>query len=395
MWLSQERLLRLCSYRSLQSLPHELKNKVIQDNMNCATAYAFVRSIFGSDEEKSEAVRAQEKQVWEELGHFYFEKVVTNGFDFAHECSKNNSDLNTAMEVILQYAFDCCQRIHDDYTSSGFDVSGFEKLEALKDAFHAHVDTLGRSVRSFILADSSTLLHIQDLFDNVCRFVYEHENGKEYLQILEQQGDFKISKFVHMFRHNTPLSTQQDENDFPHYSELKRNIASQYPDELPPFISSVHHLIYMPEDSIYVSHFYLTGEWIDEVRIAYVDIQNNDNALRPYLHIIGKLVMKQLERDGMELEELEANAFLQFSDEERDAMSQEFREGIVTDNDAHFDLQYVGEQNAQYWADVLVGYKGDDRPTFYFTRQVMDDNFTTDFELSIREKNLLEWNELH
>ena len=71
----------------------------------------------------------------------------------------------------------------------------------------------------------------------------------------------------------------------------------------PEFILNAYDLLTRPEDSIYVSHLYLTGQWIDEVTVSSetlldsvtLGIEELEEEFINLLPVIGVLVMRYVD----------------------------------------------------------------------------------------------------
>ena len=387
-WLTRERLLQLKIYRSIENFSSEILEYVVEQNLNCKEAHAFLNTN-----------KTTNSDVWIKMSRYYFGRDISNSYDFAQECSKNNPNLNYAMSEIIKFIFDTCLSISSIFYPyrDKFDYSlTFEYLNDLKSAFQNHLAE-NKSARSFLLGEREPL--IQELIYRVCDFLEERYGyGYEFIIIMERQDVYMYSKFLNMFRRNTNLTTEQDENDFPYYVNLKQNIMTQYPDAAEiPFIKNVLDLLEASEDSIYISHFYLKDEWVDEVSItSEMFKRGGPNVPIPYLHIIGKLFIEYMDRNNIDDSIWASDQFTSLSDYEKESLKVSFRNGHVDHDTAKFSLSYVVEIEIQMWATILEGNGEDDLPTFYFREKVRDENnMITVFDISIRKSNLLKWFNSH
>ena len=400
---------KLC-YRSLimEALPTEIADKILAQKMNCTQAHGFLSQYFLKKDKTEEDIN-REEEVWTRVGEIHFpNEGVSSSSTFADLCSKRNPLLSDALDGIIQTIFECVDFIYNDYNDEetlereDVDMSIFEDFETLKINYGIYTEIKGYSPRRFI-ADYQDSLH--QLVTDVCYFTQEHEDYHETIAVSEQTGNYKISKFIEMFRHNSNLFVGSEEPLFESNEtepeKLKRKIWSQYT-EIPEFVTDVYDLLRKPEDSIYVSHLYLTGQWIDEVTLSSETLINsvslrldeNDQEFIDILPFIGKLVMTYV--DGSDLNDSEwlNETTLEMEQDELLSLKQHFREGTFeTTIDGieipYFTTNYLEGFSAQEWADILVEGRA---PPWCFDEQTLTgDNATESFVLSIRYKFLTDW----
>ena len=183
--------------------------------------------------------------------------------------------------------------------------------------------------------------------------------------------------------------------------KLKRKIWSQY-DEIPEFVEDAYHLLTKSQDSIYISHLYLTGHWIDEVTLSSqtlsdsmtLEIEQLEQEFIGLLPIIGVLVSRYVDNASLPDNNWLSDETLEMDADELLALKQHFREGTVETNmdgteTPYFMTSYLNGFSVQEWADILVE---DNSPLWCFDEQTLTgDNVTESFTLSIRYKNLEDW----
>jgi hypothetical protein len=386
----------------METLPAELSDAIIGQHLNCTQAHAFLSQYFlRKKSTKTEEDILKEEEVWTRVGEIHFpEQGVSSSSTFADLCSKRNQTLSKALDEILKTVFDCIDFIYNEYKDETLDMGVFEEFETLQSNYEIYTYIKKYSSRRFIVDYQDSLYK---LVSDVCYFAQEHEDSYEMIAISEQSGNYKIGKFVEMFRHNSNLfvPTQEPsfESDETEPEKLKRKIWYQYP-EIPDFITDVYDLLQKPEDSIYISHLYLTGQWIDEVTLSSETLRDstvaemfNEEFIK-ILPVLGKLVMKYVERNNLEDNEWLNDYTLGMEQNERLSLKQRFREGIVTTHAngrkiPDFSTNYLIRFSAQQWADILVS---EDGPHWCFDEQTLtDNNVIESFLLSIRYKSLQEW----
>lgn len=398
-------------YRSLimKTLPSELSDEIIGKNLNCIQAHAFLSQYF-MGKNKTEEDKSEEEEVWTRVGKIHFsEEGVSSSSMFADLCSKRNLTLSDALDQILRTVFDCINFIYNDYNDEetlereDVDMSVFENFETLRMNYDTYTRIMNFSPRRFIVDYQEEL---NKLVSDVCYFAQEHEDYHETITVSEQTGNYKIGKFVEMFRRNSNLFVPSQELLFESNEsepeKLKRKIWSQYT-EIPEFVTDVYDLLRKPEDSIYVSHLYLTGRWIDEVTLSSETLidsvslrleELNDEEFVDILPVLGKLVMKYVDGNDLEDDEWLNNTTLEMEQYELLSLKEHFREGATTKNlngleIPYFVTNYLIGFSAQEWVDILVE---EDGPPWCFDEQTLtDDNTTESFLLSIRYKFLQEW----
>ncbi len=401
-------------YRSLimKTLPPELSDIILGQKLNCTQAHAFLSQYFGTRRDKTEEEIMQEEEVWRRIGEIHFpDQGVSSSVTFADLCSKQNPLLSDALDELLQTIFDCVEYIYIHYSNRDeerrnegeeeIDMSAFEDFETLKSNYEVYTRIRGFSPRRFIV-DYQDQLYFLCL--DVSNLAYEYEDSYEMIALAEQEDNWKIGKFVEMFRHNSNLFVPNEEPDFdPNEYEpekLKRKIWSQY-DEIPEFVEDAYDLLRKSEDSIYISHLYLTGYWIDEVTLSSqtlldsvtLGIEQLEQEFVDLLPVIGVLVMRYVDNTPLPDNNWLSEETLEMEEDELLSLKQNFREGTVQIIDGtetpYFMTSYLSGFSAQEWAEILV--EGN-TPSWCFDEQTLtDDNATESFTLSIRYKNLEDW----
>lgn len=395
-------------YRSLfmQTLPPEISDIVLGQKLNCTQAHSFLYQYFGSKREKTEEETMQEEKVWRRVGEIHFPgQGVSSSTAFADLCSKKNPLLSNAIDELLQTIFDCVEYIYIHYSNRDeeIDMRAFEDFATLKGNYDFYTKIRGFSPRRFIV-------DYQDQLYFLCRHVsnlaYEYEDSYEMIALSEQEDNWKIGKFVEMFRQNSNLFVLNEEPDFElnedEPEKLKRKIWSQY-NEIPEFVRDAYDLLRKSEDSIYISHLYLTGQWIDEVTVSSQTLlesvtlgteQLEENFI-DLLPIIGVLVMRYVDTNSLSDNNWLSEETLEMEEDELLTLKQHFREGTVELNmdgteTPYFMTSYLsGDFSAQEWADILV--EGNSPPWCFDEQTLTDDNSTESFTFSIRYKNLENW----
>ena len=396
---------KLC-YRSLimETLPSELSDAIIGRHLNCTQAHAFLTQYF-LKKNKTEEDILKEEEVWARVGEIHFpEEGVSSSSIFADLCSKRNPLLSDALDGIIQTIFECVEFIYNDYNDEetlereDVDMSIFEDFETLKINYGIYTEIKGYSPRRFI-ADYQDPLN--RLVSDVCYFAQEHENYHETIAVSEQTGNYKIGKFIEMFRHNSNLFVPGQEPLFESNEnepeKLKRKIWSQYT-EIPEFITDVYDLLQKSEDSVYVTHLYLTGQWIDEVTLSSETLINsvslrldeNDQEFIDILPFIGKLVMTYVDESDLDDSEWLNETTLEMEQDELLSLKQNFRKGNTTTNEdgleiPYFEPKYLIGFSAQEWSDILV--EGNSPPWCFDEQTLTVDNVIQSFLLSIRLNN--------
>ena len=401
-------------YRSLlmQTLPSELSDIVLGQKLNCTQAHAFLSQYFGPRREKTEEEIIQEEEVWRRVGEIHFpDQGVSSSTNFADLCSKQNLLLSDALDELLQTIFDCVEYIYVNYSNRNeerrnegeeeIDMSVFENFETLKNNYDTYTRVSGFSPRRFIV-DYQDPLYFLCL--DVSNLAYEYEDSYEMIALSEQEDNWKIGKFVEMFIHNSNLHVPNEEPNFdPNEYEpekLKRKIRSQY-EEIPEFVVDAYDLLRNSEDSIYISHLYLTGQWIDEVTVSSqtlldsvtLEIEQLEQEFIDLLPIIGVLVMRYVDNNSLSDNNWMSEETLEKEEDELLYLKQHFREGTVQIIDGketpYFMTSYLRSFSAQEWADILV--EGNSPPWCFDEKTLTDENATESFTLSIRYKNLENW----
>lgn len=402
-------------YRSLlmQTLPSELSDIVLGQKLNCTQAHAFLSQYFGPRREKTEEEIMKEEEVWRRVGEIHFpDQGASSSVTFADLCSKKNPLLSKAIDELLQTIFDCIEYVYIYYSNRDeerrnegeeeIDMSAFEDFETLKNNYGFYTNIRGFSPRRFIVDHQDQLyflcLHVSNL-------AFEYEDSYEMIALSEQQDNWKIGKFVEMFRHNSNLYVPNEEPLFDpdeyEPEKLKRKIWSQY-NEIPEFVEDAYDLLRKSEDSIYISHLYLTGQWIDEVSLSSqtlldsvtLEIEQLEDEFIYLLPIIGVLVMRYVDENDLLDNNWLSEETLEMDEDELLSLKQHFREGTVEPNmdgaeTPYFMTSYLSGFSAQEWADILV--EGNSPPWCFDEQTLTDDNATESFTLSIRYKNLEDW----
>lgn len=318
-------------------------------------------------------------------------------------CSKQNPLLSDALDEIIQTIFECIQYLYDEYSEQEeeIDMSAFENFEELKSNYDVYTRIRGFSPRRFIV-DYQDLLYF--LINDVCQLTYYLEDSYETISILQQQDDWKLGKFVEMFRHNSNLFVAEELLLNPSETEpdkLQRKIRSQYY-VVPEFVDGIHHLLTKSEDSIYISHLYLTGHWIDEVSLSSetllqsttLEIEQLDQEFIDLLPIIGILVMRYVDNTHLPDNNWLSDTLLDMEEDELSSLKHHFRNGTTeTNNDGtevpYFMTSYLSGFSAQEWADILV--EGNSPPWCFDEQTLTGDNAIESFILSIRYERLKDW----
>lgn len=398
--------INITHYRSLlmQTLPTELSDIVLGVKLNCTQAHAFLSQYFGPRGEKTDEEINLEEDVWRRIGEIHFpNEGVSSSTTFADLCSKQNPLLSNALDEIIQTIFECIKYLYDEYNEKeeGINMSAFENFQELNNNYYVYTQIHMFSPRRFIVDYQDSLYF---LVLDVCQLTWELEGSYETISILQQQDDWKLGKFVEMFRHNSNLFV--DEELVLNLSEtepdrLKRKIKSQY-DVVPEFVDGIHSLLTKSEDSIFVSHLYLTGHWIDEVSLSSetllesmtLEIEQLDLEFIDLLPIIGILVMRYVDNTHLPDNNWLSDTLLDMEEDEISSLKQHFRDGTSkTNNDGtevpYFMTSYLSGFSVQEWADILV--EGNS-PLWFFDEQTLTgDNATESFILSIRYKRLNDW----
>jgi hypothetical protein len=401
-------------YRSLfmQTLPPELSDIVLGQKLNCTQAHAFLSQYFGPRRGKTEEQIMQEEEIWRRVGEIHFpNEGVSTSDTFADLCSKRNPMLSEALDELLQTIFNCVDYIHKYYNrmveegeeGEEINMRAFEDFKTLRENYDFYTGIRGYSPRRF-LVDYQDSLYFLCL--HVSQLAYDHEDSHELIAINDQQENWEIGKFVEMFRHNSNLVVPNEEPVFyPNEDEpekLKWKIWTQY-DEIPEFVVDAYDLLRKSEDSIYVSHLYLTGKWIDEVTVSSetlldsvtLGIEELEEEFIDLLPVIGVLVMRYVEDYDLPDNNWLSEETLEMEEDKLLALKKHFREGAVETNmdgtkTPYFMTSYLsGDFSAQDWADILV--EGNSPPWCFDEQTLTGDDVTQSFTLSIRYKNLKDW----